>query len=404
MNQIPTQRPPSSRSNVPKYQGKPIRLPNKCAPPKALVLATTLTAILLVVSIMTLSIALLVGTPNEFESGSGGKKKDKEQQTEELIPDNGIYTTLELPCTTPSKNYKSSGTGTALGNEISSDYAVLVSLTSNTVLASKGVDTVVHPASMTKVMTLLVACENAKSSNALLTVKQSMLDRRKALGGSGELVENSTGIDQSGDPIKFSGLGKSVTVEDALYLINYQSDTVACLMIAEYVAGSEAEFVKLMNQKAKTLGLTNTSFVNCTGLTEADGRHNQTTCREMAAIMACALNNSVAKQVITSFERRYVTIYENGEATPYRLSFFADWENKRLGGQTTVGKIEILGGKTGYEYIPTSCFVTYAKNKTTGEEYVCVTVGALDAVTDKSTTVSNTQSTADAKYLYGNHT
>ena len=403
MNQIPTNRPPSPRPPRPKYQGRPIRLPKKCAPPKALVIATTLTAILLVVSIMVLSIALLVGPTNNFDNDSGGKKKDKEQQNEPLEEDNGIFTTFELPCATPKKNYMSTGAGVTIGNEIASDFAALISLTSNTAVASKGADEVIHPASMTKVMTLLVACENAKASNALLTVKQSMFDRRKALDGSGELVENSVGIDKNGDVVKFSGLGKSITVEDALYLINYQSDTVSCLMIAEYVAGSEADFVKLMNKKAQDLGLTNTNFVNCTGLTEKDGRHNRTTCREMAAIMACALNNEVTRQVITSKERYYVTIYENGAETPYRLSFYADWDNKRLGGETTVGKVEIFGGKNGYEYIPSACLVTYAKNRSTGEEYVCVTVGAKNAVEDPSTEINNPQAATDTKAVYRNY-
>ena len=397
MNQIPTNRPPSPRPPRPKYQGRPIRLPKKCAPPKALVIATTLTTILLVVSIMVLSIALLVGPTNNFDNDSGGKKKDKEQQNEPLEEDNGIFTTFELPCATPKKNYMSTGMGAAISG-INSEYAVLVSLTSNTALASKSADEVIHPASMTKVMTLLVACENAKASNALLTVKQEMLDRRKALGGSGELVENTSAIDPNGDVKKIPILGKSITVEDALYLINYQSDTVSCLMIAEYVAGSEAEFVKLMNKKAQDLGLTNTNFVNCTGLTEKDGRYNKTTCREMAAIMACAMNNAVAKEVITSTERYYVTIYEKGEETPYYLSFYPAWHGSEwMGGQTTAGKVDVLGGKTGFEDVPGFCLVTYGKHRSTGEEYVCVTVGARGE--GKGRTAA-----ADARTLYKNYT
>ena len=291
----------------------------------------------------------------------------------------------------------STGAGVTIGDEIASEYAVLVSLTSNTAVASKAADAVIHPASMTKVMTLLVACENAKASNVLLTVKQEMLDRRKALGGSGELVENTSAINSNGDVEKIPILGKSITVEDALYLINYQSDTISCLMIAEYVAGSEAEFVKLMNKKAQDLGLTNTNFVNCTGLTEADGRYNQTTCREMAAIMACAMNNAVAKEVITSTERYYVTIYEKGEETPYYLSFYAAWQGADwLNGQTVAGNVDILGGKTGWETIPKYCFVTYAKNRSTGEEYVCVTV--------KADTVAKGRAAAtDARTLYRNY-
>jgi hypothetical protein len=120
---------------------------------------------------------------------------------------------------------------------------------------------------MTKVMTLLVACEKAPNAGKLLTVEQWMIDYQQSNKASG---------------IMGFVAGDQISVESALYLINYTSDTIACLLIADYIAGSEADFVSLMNQKAADLGLKDTHFVNTTGLQDAN---HYTTCREMAIIM-----------------------------------------------------------------------------------------------------------------------
>ena len=188
-----------------------------------------------------------------------------------------------------------------------------------------------------------------------------------------------------------------------MYLINYQSDTVACLLIAEYVSGSEDEFVKLMNTKASQLGLTKTNFVNCTGLTEKSGNYNTTTCREMATIMAAAIDNPMAKKIITGTEKFKADIYEGKTKTEYVVPFFADWHNKpnRLGGDIWAGKVKILGGKTGYEYIPTSCFITYGVHSGSNKEYVCVAVGKTIGST--ASDVKITDQTADTRLIYKNY-
>ena len=316
----------------------------------------------------------------------------------------GEKTGIVLPSATPSGNYLS---GTAENfktiSDITSECAVLVDANSMLTVAGKNNDVVIHPASMTKVMTLLVACERLDDPNALLTVKQEMLDRRKQLDGSGELVDNATVVNSSEDTEVIQMVDKSVTVEDALYLINYQSDTVACLMIAEHISGSEAEFVKLMNDKAKEIGLTNTNFVNCTGLTEISGEYNTTTCREMAAIMNCAIKNEVAKKIISSTQKYKADVYEGGQKTDYYIPFFADWYNReaRLNGNTKAGKVTIQGGKTGYEDIPTSCFITYGISSSNARTYICVIVGKT--IGSQASLVKNAVGTADMRTIYKNY-
>ena len=315
----------------------------------------------------------------------------------------GQKTGMRLPSITVGGSFlSSSAAGVRTISGISCEAAILVDVDSNVSVAEKNADTVVHPASLSKVMTLLVACENAADPNALLTVKQDMLDRRTELGGSGQLVDNASVLDGNDDSLVISIVGMSVTLEDALYLINYKSDTVACLLVAEYIAGSESAFVSMMNAKARELGLTSTTFVNATGLTEKSGQYNRTTAREMAAIMACALNNEVARTVISATDKYKADVYENGRKTEYYIPFFADWYNKeaRLNGKTSAGTVTIRGGKTGYEDIPTSCFVTYGTSSN-GKTYVCVAIGKLIGSDGKN--VNNSTNTADTRTIYKNY-
>ena len=375
-----------------------------------IILFTTLA--LLVSMTVSLVIVLCIepddDVPGPSFSDSEIGNKDSSGGSGSIVNNNTIVKTktgIKLPCATVGGSYLSSPASNVSKIEgIDSDCAILVDINGNVSVAEKNADTLVHPASLTKVMTLLVACENVQNGGALLTVTQEMLDRRKQLDGSGELVDNTSALNSEDDVEIVQIVGKSVTVEDALYLINYQSDTVSCLMIAEHVAGSEEAFVAKMNAKASQMGLSmNTNFVNCTGLTEKGGAYNTTTARDMAAIMACALKNETARTIITSYDKYVADIYENGKKTEYTIPFFADWQNypKRLNGNTKAGNVNILGGKTGYEDIPSSCFVTYGKNVKTGKEYVCVTIGKY--IGSSTADVYNAPSTEDTRTVYKNY-
>ena len=382
-------------------QRKPLNTYNRAQrwPGPAYWIILFVTLVLLVALTMTFFIALAV--TKDIEKNVDPNGGDSTEGIVNNTTATGDKTGIVLPSATVSGNYLSTNaSGFSQIEGITSEAAVLVEVGSKTAVAGKNADVVIHPASMTKVMTLLVACENLTDPNELLTVKQEMLDRRTQLDGSGEIVDNTTVMDPDGDTEKIQGAGISVTVEDALYLINYQSDTVACLMIAEKIAGSEAEFVKLMNKKAQEIGLTKTNFVNCTGLTEVTGEYNTTTCREMAAILNCALNNVVAKKIISSTAKYYADVYTDGQKTGYTIPFFADWHNRaaRLNGNVKAGKVTILGGKTGYEDIPTSCFITYGTSSANGKTYVCVIVGRL--INSGSPLVYNATGTEDTRYIY----
>ena len=319
------------------------------------------------------------------DDDDGGNDKPKDTQKPSDTKDPSIVTSsLSIPASTPNGSYLcGDASGIKTISDIKSAAAILVDISAGKAIAGKDADARVYPASMTKVMTLLVACENATVAGKLLTVEQWMIDYQQKMGASGIMGFKS---------------GEQISVEDALYLINYNSDTIACLLIADYVSGSEAAFVELMNKKAKALGLTNTHFTNTTGL--HDDNH-YTTCREMAAIMNCAMNNPVAGKIITAHSGRGISVYTSNKvsrsATVYAAWYSDDSRfNDDARVQGTSGNMTVIGGKTGYEDIPTACFVTVAEHKN-GSKYICVTVGRTSA---NQTQISASQSTTDTETVY----
>ena len=188
---------------------------------------------------------------NWAEKNAGG---NKEQSTQQAVGNSTVY------ATTPSlSDYiaQSSSVTQKIDGFIESNNTILVEIGSSTCVskAEKNPDDRIYPASMTKIMTLVVGCEEVVKQGIaleeLLTVKQEHIDYQTKAGASGNLGFT---------------VGDQITVENLLYLINYRSDTIACLLIAERVAGSEEEFVKLMNNKALAIELNGTHFVNSTGL------------------------------------------------------------------------------------------------------------------------------------------
>lgn len=353
------------------------------------------TVSLLVISLIVLCVVLATGglnqKPTDKNDGDGGGSNQQSEQTggtsDTTTKPSAIKAKyLSLPSATATGNYLASVSGAADASQtanVKSAAAVLVDLSANSVIAGKNADAKVYPASMTKVMTILVACERAQDPTAKLTVTQDMVNYHKNTGGSGMMAFVA---------------GESITVEDALYLASYDSDTVACLLLAQHIAGSEEAFAQMMTERARQIGCTNTNFVNSTGL---HNTNHYTTCREMAAIMACAMNNPAAKELLSSNRAYQVTIY-NGDAVKRNGLAYTGWVNDegRVGNNTWVGNgsdLKFIAGKTGYEDVPSSCFVTAAEDTETGKKYVCVTVGRVDQSQEK---VNNATSTADARYFY----
>ncbi len=369
-------------------------------------IAVLVTLALLVLCLVPMFVGIVMdardgGAPAPSGGGNGGAvAANKDEGTgNNSTAKTGAKTGISLPSGTNTGTFlcqNDGNTGDISSNtSVKSAAMILIDITDGVAVAAKNADVRIYPASMTKIMTLLVACENAKNPNELLTVTEEMV---------AEYAKHCDGSSKEGPSVAFTWkAGNQVTVEDALYLIMYESDTYACWLLADYIAGGEEKFVEMMNAKAKGMGLNSTNFTNCTGLYNDN---HYTTCREMAAIMAAVMNNSAATSVITKKDYYAVDLYENGEKTEEK-GMWSGWytgrlESNRLQGVAAkyVGggsDIEIVAGKTGYETVPTNCFVTAAENDTTGRRYVCVQVGRTDK---NKASVTAKESTNDTRTVY----
>ena len=169
-----------------------------------------------------------------------------------------------------------------------------------------------------------------------------------------------------------------------LYGIAYKSgaDSVLCLM--DYLGLSVEQFVALMNQKAKDIGLKNTRFGGVIGM---DDEENQTTCREMAAIMAYAMENEYAREFFSG-QRYYFDLYDG--FSYYNRTF----QNTIIDSmKTATGKLlgsnyNWIATKSGYDIIRDDdtgagyCLVSYLEGKD-GSRYVVVTAKAKRYTDDK---------------------
>ena len=241
---------------------------------------------------------------------------------------------------------------------LNSPNVALVDVAANKIIASSKSDknSIIYPASMTKVMTLIVVYENLTS--------QKQLTEKITL--SAEVVDKMVAEQSSGYGFK---AGDVLTVEELIHAVILYSDGVASVTLAEYIAGSEANFVKLMNETATAMGLQNTLFQNCTGLHH---KYHYSTCQDIAAIMMYAMKNPHCANVLTATEFAIGSHFRSGTGT-YTLYNQALHSSKF----TQPIKVKVTAAKTGYTDDEYSgyCLVSYGKNKD-GKAIILVTAGA----------------------------
>ena len=304
------------------------------------IIVTIILMLAILASYFVITLSSRENTPNENET-------NKEQQSEDSHPFRVDGILIELPDTEDAKNIISD-------EMINSDKAILVDLTTSEIVASRQAGQIIYPASLTKVMTLIVIAENIKNESALDDI----------------ITISRTYDENSGYGFK---VGEKLTVKDLIYAAILQSDGVACLELADYIAGSEANFVKLMNEKARDMGLneTTTLFQNCTGLHHS---LHYTTCRDMAIMMAYAMKNPFCANVLTSLKYKPSDNFRPGEGCTFWHTLL---HNRLSDGNKQPKRAEIIGGKTGLTEKETSgyCIVSYAKGKD-GHFYVSVTAKA----------------------------
>ena len=147
--------------------------------------------------------------------------------------------------------------------EVTAPSAILMEMTTGTVLYEKDADTARPPASVTKVMTMLLIFDALAEGKIQLEDEVTTSEYASSMGGSQVFLET----------------GEKQTVETLLKCISVASANDACIAMAEYISGNEEEFVRQMNLRAEGLGMKHTHFVNCNGL---DAEGHETSARDIA--------------------------------------------------------------------------------------------------------------------------
>ncbi len=274
-----------------------------------------------------------------------------------------------------------------LTDELTSEHAVLVDAATGAILASKGHDVRFNPASMTKVMTLIVLCE---------ALTEADLDREMVM--TTELREYvTTGAYKDSGCFGFT-VGDKIKIRDLLYGIGVESDA-DCTMLAVHalyaedpLAVAEQKLVALMNQKVQSIGLQNTKFDNVIGH-ESDS--NYTTAADMAAIMMYALDCPLIVDILSAKTHLFYIqrLEPDGETyARWKMTYYSSlFNNKREEKETSriyayekkfgafsLDGATLFGGKTGTLGVGSDSdpyiysLVSFAKTAD-GKTYIAVT-------------------------------
>ena len=332
-------------------------------------------AVILIVA----GIWLMAGRTGKAQLSEGDEKAVQEQTTEELS-DSGAKTTSEnetevasqdeeqvsgeiepseetAPAQTSSMPFavgydaQETDSTTYLGSDsVQSSYALLVDLDDNTIVSQKSAYDRINPASMTKILTVLVAAEHVTDLDDTFTITKEITD-----------------FSYSHDCSAVGFLDEeTVTVRDLLYGTILPSGGDAAAGLACYVAGSMDSFVNMMNEKLAELGLSDTAhFTNCVGLYD---ENHYCSIYDMAMILKAAVQNDLAREVLTA--HTYTT--SATEQHPEGITI-SNWFLRRIEDKDTKGTV--VCAKTGFVAQSGNCAASYEETDS-GKHYICVTANA----------------------------
>ena len=233
--------------------------------------------------------------------------------------------------------------------EVSAPSALLMEKETGTVLFAKDEHAKLEPASVTKVMTLLLTMEAIDAGQLHYDDVVTASAHACSMGGSQIWLKEN----------------EQMTVSDMLKAVCVVSANDCAVALAETVAGSEEAFVALMNRKAGELGMKHTHFANCTGLTSPE---HYSSAADLAVLLQAALNNETFRTVFTTGQYTSSITAQH----PKGLYMASTLLSRLDGGEVTGG--QILGGKTGYTDAAGLCLASLAV--VNGKEYILVTLGA----------------------------
>lgn len=230
-----------------------------------------------------------------------------------------------------------------------SSNAILIRLEDNNVLMEKNIKDRIFPASLTKIMTTIVAIENLEDLDRKIVLDENMFPVLKKANAS------MAGLEPN----------EEVKAIDLLYGIMLPSGADASIGLADEIAGSEEKFAQMMNGKAKELGMENTNFVNTTGLHD---ENHYSTIEDLATLMKNAMENETFMKIFNSYSYTTEPTNIHEEGITYYSTMFRKLKNKGLMNG------EILGGKTGYTGEAGLCLASLSLID--NQEYILITVGA----------------------------
>ena len=235
--------------------------------------------------------------------------------------------------------------------EVESSYALLVNVDNGTVVAGRDYDTQMNPASMTKILTLLVAVEN-------IDLSRLDTDTEEITQEIANYVWQNQ-MSQVGWQI-----GDTPTIRSLLYGTILPSGADAALALAIYTAGSEEAFVELMNKKLADLGISDTAhFTNVVGAYDED---HYCTALDMATILRAAIDNELCREVLSC---HYYEVPPSGGEDSQAIGI-SNWFLRRIEDKDTHG--EVVCAKTGYTGEAGFCCASY-QEADDGGRYICVT-------------------------------
>jgi D-alanyl-D-alanine carboxypeptidase (penicillin-binding protein 5/6) len=243
--------------------------------------------------------------------------------------------------------FSSTESTAALNGDVLSTYGILIDLDTNTIVAQRNAKDRINPASMTKILTVLVAAEHITDLDDTFTITREITDY------SYQNDCSSVGFAE----------GEIVTVKDLLYGTILPSGGDAAAGLAYYVAGSLDAFADLMNEKIDELGLSGSShFTNCVGLYDTN---HYCTVYDMAVMLKAAVENELCREVLSAHTYTTSSTTEHPEGIT-----ISNWFLRRIEDKETNG--EVVCAKTGYVVQSGNCAASYSISNE-GKHYICVT-------------------------------
>jgi len=219
------------------------------------------------------------------------------------------------------------------GPAVYAESAIVMDANTGTILYGKDIDAIKYPASITKIMTTLVAIENSNPNERVIFSDHAIW-----------------GIERDSSHIGIR-IGENLSMKDCLYAMMLASANEVCLAVAEHVAGDVPTFVEMMNQKAAELGCTNTNFTNPNGLPDEE---HYTSARDMALISKAAFENDMFRKVCAT------KAYKIGWTNKAGEDRWLGNHHKMLWDNSSYYYEGCLGGKTGFTRVALNTLVTYA--------------------------------------------